>query len=205
MHTATAPGTLATPTATPELLIVDREEVTSRYVAALREKYRVTPVNTAEAALRHVERSAPAMVLLDLELPDGGADRVCRASKELTTPATVLVTTSEVECVPDAIEAGCDAVLLKPFAPNLLFARIGRLIRARSAELRYRSYRSRAKSEHLHDRSDLLLAGSNQHWPNTQCPCCEHQGVTSFEFTSYRRAWYACLACHKVWLAKRQE
>jgi DNA-binding response OmpR family regulator len=205
MQTVTTPGGLAAPTPIPELLIVDREEVTSRYVAALRETYRVTPVNTAEAALRHVERSAPAMLVLELALPDGGADRVCRAAKDLNTPATVLVTTADVEQVPDAIEAGCDAVLLKPFAPNLLFARIGRLVRARSAELRYRSYRSRAKSEYLQERSDMLLAGSNQHWPNTQCPHCAHQGVTSFEFTSYRRAWYACLDCHKVWLAKRQE
>jgi len=123
----------------------------------------------------------------------------------LPVPATVLVTTTDVEKIPDAILAGCDAVLLKPFAPNLLFARVGRLVRSRSTELRYRAVRQRAKSHHLHERSDLLLAGTNQQWPNTHCPYCMHQGVTSFEFTSYRRAWYACLDCKKVWLAKRQE
>jgi hypothetical protein len=29
--------------------------------------------------------------------------------------------------------------------------------------------------------------------------------VTSFEFLSRRRAWYACLACRKVWIAPRQD
>lgn len=189
----------------PELLFVDNEEMTSRYVAPLREKFRVSQVTTAGAALRQVERTPPAIVVTELALPDGGGEQVCRAAKHLQLPATVLVITSDVEQVPAAIEAGCDAVLLKPFAPNLLFARVGRLLRARATELRYRALRQRAKVEHLQERSDLLLAGTNQHWPNTHCPYCSHQGVTSFEFTSYRRAWYACLSCRKVWLAKRQE
>ena len=128
-----------------------------------------------------------------------------RAAKRLPVPATVLVTTTEVEQVPDAILAGCDAVLLKPFAPNLLFARVGRLVRSRASELRYRAVRQRVRPPHLRDRTDLELAGTNQQWPETDCPYCTHHGVTSFEYTSYRRAWYACLDCKRVWLAKRQD
>ena len=29
--------------------------------------------------------------------------------------------------------------------------------------------------------------------------------AVSFEFSSYRRMWYACLACEHVWLGPRQE
>jgi DNA-binding response OmpR family regulator len=178
-----------------------------RYTSALREKFRVTHVGTLDAALRAIERTSPALVVTELAVPGstGGGTAICRAAKQLPVPATILVTTTDVDQVPDAIIAGCDAVLLKPFAPNLLFARVGRLVRSRSTELRYRAVRQRAKSQHLQERSDLLLAGTNQQWPNTHCPYCMHQGVTSFEFTSYRRAWYACLDCKKVWLAKRQE
>ena len=178
-----------------------------RYGSGLREKFRVTHATTLDAALRAIERTPPAIVVTELALPgagDGGT-AICRAAKQLSVPATILVTTIDVDHVPDAILAGCDAVLLKPFAPNLLFARVGRLVRARSTELRYRAVRQRAKSQHLQERSDLLLAGTNQQWPNTHCPYCMHQGVMSFEFTSYRRAWYACLDCRKVWLAKRQQ
>jgi transposase-like protein len=96
-------------------------------------------------------------------------------------------------------------VLLKPFAPNLLFARIGRLVRARSEMLLTRARQSHLKTAHLSERSEALLAGTNRVWPNTHCPYCSHHGVTSFEFCSHRRAWYACLQCKKVWIAKRQE
>ena len=205
MYSPTVPLLAATPPPLPELLLVDAEEVTARYVAPLREKFRVTQITSTDGALRHMERESPGLVVTELSLPDGSGEQLCRAAKDLKTPATVLVITSDVQQVPGAIEAGCDAVLLKPFAPNLLFARLGRLLRARAAELRVRAVRQRAKSVHLQFRTDLLLAGSNEHWPNSHCPHCAHQGVTSFEFTSYRRAWYACMACRKVWIAKRQE
>lgn len=197
------------PPATPptDLLLVESEDNALRYASALREKFRVTHAPTVDSALRAMERIPPGIIVTELSLA-GIADvgtAICRAAKQMTIPATILVTTTDVEQVPDAILAGCDAVLLKPFAPNLLFARVGRLTRARAHELRYRSLRQRAKSQHLHERFAVLLAGTNQQWPNTHCPYCMHQGVTSFEFTSYRRAWYACLDCKKVWLAKRQE
>jgi DNA-binding response OmpR family regulator len=187
-----------------ELLLVESEDNALRYVSALREKFHVTHAVSTDAALRAIEGTPPALVVTELAVAGAGGTAICRAAKQLAVPATVLVTTGEVERVPEAIVAGCDAVLLKPFAPNLLFARVGRLVRSRSTELRYRTIR-RAKFEHLRDRPDLLSAGTNQQWPHVPCPACGHRGVTSFEFTSYRRAWYACLACMKVWLAKRPE
>jgi DNA-binding response OmpR family regulator len=209
MHSPFSTSSTPTPATLPaDLLLVETEDNALRYASALREKFRLTHAVTVESALRAIERVPPALVVTELAIPgaaNGGGTAICRAAKQLPIPATILVTTTEVDQVPDAILAGCDAVLLKPFAPNLLFARVGRLVRARSTELRYRAVRQRAKSQHLQDRSEVLLAGTNQAWPNTHCPYCTHQGVTSFEFTSYRRAWYACLDCKKVWLAKRQE
>src|SRR5205823_4470213 len=141
------------------------------------------------------------------ELNLGGASgiEICREAKALPLRPQVLVTTADTALVPDALLAGCDAVLLKPFAPNLLFARIGRLLRARSEALRERTRATQLKTAHLTDRSEALLSGSNRVWPTTHCPYCDHGGVTSFEFASHRRSWYACLECRKVWIAKRQE
>ena len=193
------------PAALPELLLVDSEETFTPFLPSLRERYRVSQAVSISAALRQLERTPPALIATELALPDGSGDEICRAAKQMAAQPTVMVMTPIVENVPSAIDAGCDAVLLKPFPPNLFFSRLGRLMRARSAELRYRAMRQRAKTTHLQERSDLLLAGTNQHWPNTHCPYCSHAGVTSFEFASYRRSWYACLACKKAWLAKRQE
>ena len=115
------------------------------------------------------------------------------------------MTTADVERVPAALAVGCDAVLLKPFVPNLLFARIGRLLRTRSEWLRARLQHQSMKAAHLSHRTEALLSGTNRVWPNSHCPYCKHSGVTSFEFCTHRRAWFACLQCRKVWIAKRQD
>ncbi len=189
----------------PEVLLVDTDVVVAAYLPALREHYRVTMTSTAAAALHVLARTAPALVVTELDLGDGPGEEICRRAKTLATPATVLVTTPTAERVPSAIAAGCDGVLLKPFAPNLLYARIGRLLRSRSVELRLRAQRQYAKSAHLKEQVEMLTARTNREWPNTFCPYCQHRGVTSFEHTSHRRAWYACMACNKVWIARRLE
>ena len=189
----------------PELLFVDTDVTAARYLPLLREQFRVTTMPTAAAAVQALGRMAPALVVTELDLSDGPGEEICRRAKALSMPATVLVTTPQAERVPSALAAGCDAVLLKPFAPNLLYARLGRLLRARSVELRLRAHRQQAKSAHLIEKSDLLAARTNHEWPHTHCPYCQHRGVTSFEYTSHRRSWYACLACNKVWIARRQE
>jgi len=51
----------------------------------------------------------------------------------------------------------------------------------------------------------LQFCGTNRTWPDTHCPRCDAPSATSFEFYSYRRMWYACLACDAVWLGARQE
>jgi CheY-like chemotaxis protein len=163
--------------------------------SALRQNYRVAATADGEIAAQYLNRAAPSLVCMDIDI---GIDAVaiCRMSKSLHTPATVLVTTLDPKTIPDVLEAGCDGVLLKPFPPNLLCARIGRLLRTRGEQLRMRAWQNNEKAP---------LASTNQTWPHTACPSCAHQGVVSFEFASYRRAWYACLACKSVWMAKRQE
>lgn len=191
--------------AVTDVLIVDGDSSAASYIVGLRDKYHVKAAHSVGVALEYLTQNPPALVITELALNGGSGVDVCRQAKMLTVPSTVLVTTAEVDSVPDALSAGCDGVLLKPFAPNLLYARMGRLLRARSAALRLSAQRQYGKAAYLSERSDLLMSGTNRHWPNTHCQYCSHEGVTSFEFTSHRKAWYACLECRKVWMAKRQD
>jgi DNA-binding response OmpR family regulator len=175
-----------TPSLSADVLLLGLEAVTAKLAPILRSSYRVVVSSSVATARAFLGHNGWAVIVLDLDLSDGAAIDLCRAAKALPKPPSVLVTTAQVERVPDALEARCDGVLLKPFAPNLLVARIGRLIRARSAPT------------HTGD-------GTNRFWPTSACAHCDAQGVTSFEFASHRRSWYACLQCKNVWLGKRQE
>ena len=194
------------PTLPPsDLLVVDADWAVSTCLPVLQQRHHVTLVVGARAALTALERMTPAMVITELNLSDGCGEEICRRAKQLTTAPSVLVTTSSVERVPDALVAGCDGVLLKPFAPNLLYARMGRLLRARSMEIRMRGLQQMAKSAHLTERAARSSIGTNQMWPSTHCPYCAHTGIVNFDHAMHRREWFACLACQKVWIARSHD
>ena len=178
------------PSTSPELLFIDSEAAIAKLAPLLRCSYRVIVSTTVAAARPFVRRNSVDVIVTDIELPDGAAMTLCREAKAFPKPPAVLVTTEHVHRVPEALEAQCDGILLKPFAPNLLFARIGRMLRARGRNT-----------------ADLGSTdwGTHRFWENMRCPHCESHGATSFEFASHRRAWFACRQCKHVWLGKRQE
>jgi DNA-binding response OmpR family regulator len=200
----------------PDLLLIEEDQLTAALAPGLRASYTVAVTSTAGTAREYLRRVKPLLIVAGLDVLNGESASICREAKLIEPPAAVLVTTGTVERVPDALDAGCDGVLLKPFAPNLLYARMGRLLREQSAAILARNSREHsnavrsraddalAKSQHLIGRT-AVSAGTNRSWPNSHCPYCNHEGVTSFEFASHRRAWYACLSCRRVWLARRQE
>lgn len=207
MLNATSAPTAA---AMPDLLVVDPSA--DGYVQVLGQAFRVVSTARSAAAFEHLTRVVPAAMVTDLDGLDGSPIDLIVRARTFSLPPAILVTTADPARVPDALVAGCDSVLLKPFAPNLIYSRLSRMLRLRQQTLRQqsavlgeRANRNYAKSLHLHERGDLLSAGCMQEWPTTECPYCSHEGVTSFEYASHRRAWYACLACRKVWMAKRRD
>jgi len=187
-----------------EVLVVDNASETRAYVDALRhQRFIVNSTEHHETALHYLQRADPALIVTGTTLEDGPGLDICRAAKAKRLPPSVLVVTARPEDAPDALLAGCDGVLLKPFTANLLVNRTSRLLRARFDQLRVTSARVRSKGAHLIERSELLKLGVTREWPATSCPYCGHQGATSFDYASMRRAWYACLQCKKVWLARR--
>jgi len=149
--------------------------------------------HTTGEAVRLIETARPRVVAIDWDVPEIDAAHVCTVA--LKFPLTgVLATMNRPDTAPPALKAGCHAILLKPFAPNLAVGRLGRLARelpATPAAMRV--------AQAMHQ------CGTNRVWPDTNCPTCAEPSATSFEFHSYRRMWYACLACDAVWLGPRQE
>jgi DNA-binding response OmpR family regulator len=151
------------------------------------------PVHTTVEALRMIETMRPRVVVIDWDVPEIDPAQVCAAARKFAHTA-ILAAMSNPESAPGALKGGCHAILLKPFAPNLVAARIGRLAR----ELPATPMAARAAMA-------IQQFGTNRVWPDTHCPTCNAASATSFEFASYRRMWYACLECDAVWLGPRQE
>jgi DNA-binding response OmpR family regulator len=87
-------------------------------------------VHTAHDAMQLIEQARPRVLMLDWDYLTE-APIICRAAT--AHPSTlVMITTQSATHVPAALKAGCQAVLLKPFPPNLLAARLGRLSRDQS-------------------------------------------------------------------------
>ena len=141
-----------------------------------------------------------------MKLNEGSAVEMCREAKLKPFSPSVLIMTERAEDVPDVLAAGCDGVLMKPFSPSLLINRVSRMLRIRSEQLRLQAARSRNKAAHLLERTALLKMGTNRNWPSVVCPYCSHQGVTSFDYSSSRRAWSfdpsAGATCHIEWMGR---
>jgi DNA-binding response OmpR family regulator len=145
---------------------------------------------SSAAALQQLTRS-PSLLVIDWDLLDGVAADLCSAA--VAAHAAVLVTSSDPACAPRAIKAGCHGILLKPFPSMLVAARLGRLMREQAVRARFPA------------RRDGIDRGTHRVCKEIDCPYCATPAPTSFEFSSHRRAWYACLSCDKVWLGARLE
>jgi CheY-like chemotaxis protein len=168
----------------------------------LREGYAPVVERSVSDATRRLVATQPPIVITELVFPDGDGVEICRTAKALPRPPVVIVTTAAPERVPGALIAGCNAVLLKPYSSSLLCTRIGRL----------RQLFDRAATMYRAVREDLAVAvhasasvTTNHLWNDIQCPACGRSGATSFDFTSLRRMWCACLACEHVWVSRRRE
>ena len=175
-------------------------------LGSLRSRFEVAEAATASAAIRSLKAVRPSVIVTELTLPEGDGVAVCREAKQQPEPApTVLVTTAKTDAVPAALIAGCDGVLLKPFAPNLLHTRLARLLRNRATHLRQNSYLQNQKLAHLKTRFEQVESGTNRTWSDTHCPSCGAGDGVSFDAAVHRRMWFACLKCLHVWTARRRE
>lgn len=98
--------------------------------------YGVSTADTGTSALERVRREMPALIVLDLMLPDiGGFDvlRILRADESTRDIAVLLLTARKEES--DRIRGlslGADDYLTKPFSPQELVLRVGAILRRTS-------------------------------------------------------------------------
>ena len=113
------------------ILVVDDEPQIRRTLRAtlVPEGYLVTDAATGESALKAM-KECPDVVLLDLNMPGAGGLATCRAIRDNSEAAIIVLTVrnSERDKVA-ALDAGADDYVTKPFSTPELLARIRAALR----------------------------------------------------------------------------
>jgi two-component system response regulator RegX3 len=112
-------------------LVDDDRGVTDALGGALRaEGFHVAVANSADDALASFDRVRPDVVLLDLVLPDTSGFEVCRKIREESRIPIIMISGRSAEHdIVDALNAGADDYLVKPFGVPELVARIRAALR----------------------------------------------------------------------------
>ena len=116
------------------VLVVDDDEGFCTLATCLLESagYSVRRALTGQEALESAHSERPALVLLDVHLPDLSGYEVCRSlRKELGDDLPIMFVSGERTESFDRVAGliiGADDYLVKPFAPDELLARVRRLI-----------------------------------------------------------------------------
>jgi two-component system alkaline phosphatase synthesis response regulator PhoP len=102
-----------------------------------RDGYAVKSEATVAATRARLARGLPALLLLDLMLPDGNGLDFCRELRrnEATAnlPVIMLTARDEDTDVVVGLEVGADDYITKPFSPKILLARVRAVLRRRLA------------------------------------------------------------------------
>lgn len=101
------------------------------------EGWEVVSANNGEDALRTLLKFEPDLVILDVMMPRIDGVEVCRAIKareeSADTPVIMLSAKDREKDKEEALEAGADLYLTKPFSPGRLVAEIRNLLNPQGA------------------------------------------------------------------------
>jgi DNA-binding response OmpR family regulator len=126
---------------TQTVLVVEDESSIASFVALYLKHagYAVKTSAPGNDALAEVAAETPALIVLDLMLPDIDGIEVCRRIRK-TSDVPILMLTARDEDVDKIIglEVGADDYLTKPFNPRELVARIRSVLRRAAPERRER-------------------------------------------------------------------
>ncbi len=121
------------------VLVVEDESSIASFVALYLKNagYGVKTAATGNEALADVAAETPALIVLDLMLPDIDGIEVCRRIRK-SSDVPILMLTARDEDVDKIIglEVGADDYLTKPFNPRELVARVKSILRRAAPERR---------------------------------------------------------------------
>jgi len=114
------------------ILVVD-DEANIRELARIyleKEGFRVRSAANGQQALREIENSPPALVVLDLMLPEIDGWEVCRRIRA-TRDLPIIMLTARDDDIDKilGLELGADDYMTKPFNPRELVARVRAILR----------------------------------------------------------------------------
>jgi DNA-binding response OmpR family regulator len=126
------------------ILVVDDDLMIAQLVEKYLQRggYRVAIAQDGLTALRMIRELSPALVVLDLMLPELDGQAVARAAREENDVSIIMLTAlgSTAQRVA-GLESGADDYLAKPFAPSELMARVRSVLRRtrspRTSAIRY--------------------------------------------------------------------
>jgi DNA-binding response OmpR family regulator len=128
-----------TPAKNQSILVVEDEGSIASFVGMYLRKagYGVRVAATGAAAIDEMAAEEPALIVLDLMLPDIDGIEVCRRIRQ-TSDVPILMLTARDEDVDKifGLEVGADDYLTKPFNPGELVARVKSILRRTSPERR---------------------------------------------------------------------
>src|SRR6476661_6071105 len=126
---------------TQTVLVVEDASSIASFVALYLKNagYGVKTATTGGEALSDVAAETPALIVLDLMLPDSDGIEVCRRIRK-SSDVPILMLTARDEDVDKIIglEVGADDYLTKPFNPRELVARVKSILRRAAPERRER-------------------------------------------------------------------
>lgn len=120
------------------ILVVDDEAPIRRFlrVALAAEGYGVIEAGTAREGLAMAAREAPALVVLDLGLPDADGLSVLRDLRGWSQiPVLILSVRADEGDKVEALDAGAQDYVVKPFGVKEFLARVRGLLRDRATEV----------------------------------------------------------------------
>jgi two-component system KDP operon response regulator KdpE len=116
----------------PRVLVCDDEPQILRALKVLLRDggYQTETAETAEEALDRAALRRPDAAIIDLVLPDGSGTDVCRRLRQWSDmPIIVLSAVGDEDAKVDALAAGADDYVTKPFGPRELLARLDAVLR----------------------------------------------------------------------------
>ena len=119
------------------LLVVEDSETQAIMIRRMLEErgFHVDRAASAEAALDHLNRRLPDLVIADYHLPGMNGGELSRQirlnSRTRSIPLLMLTEAAEVETEREGLESGADAYLSKAADPDLMILRIRALLRQR--------------------------------------------------------------------------
>jgi DNA-binding response OmpR family regulator len=141
------------------ILVVEDETSIATFVSAYLTNagFTVRTAATAGEAVTELASEPPALIVLDLNLPDGDGVELCHGIRR-TSDVPILMLTARDDDVDKIIglEVGADDYMTKPFNPRELVARVKSVLRRAAPE------RRQSETEELHHGDLAINSGKRE-------------------------------------------